>query len=404
MPKNKNTTMKKTSLCMILILSSTIIFGQSKNEYLKKVLNNLNQIKSATYYSTSSASAPGDTITFSEPRTLFVKEFVNPADSFVGASYIQYKNLDTNKIDGFYDGVVKGEFDWDKQTVEIDSFKNYPYPFRIVYIPFYTRTTSIINYALTTKDNIKTVIKDLGDSVQFSLFVYDKNIEFITKPYYYVSEESGKAKISQYDVWIRKSDNLPFRMRRKMSHQTSFETCSDVQLNTSQNMVFRSRDYFPKNFSVVVLKRGKKKYKSDLVGKTAPDWTLKGIDGNSVRLGDLTSKLLMIQFTGVGCGPCHQSLPFLKQLVSDYKDKNFEFVSIETWSNNIEGLKRYQQRNGFNFKFLKSEPSVTESYNVTSVPTFFILDENRIIRKVLNGYGKGATDKEIRDTIDELLK
>jgi len=386
------------------MLSSTIIFGQSKNEYLKTVLNNLNQIKSATYYSTESASAPGDTITFSEPRTLFVKEFVNPADSFVGASYIQYKNTDTNKIDGFYDGVVKGEFDWDKQTVEIDSFKNYPYPFRIVYIPFYTRTTSIINYALTTKDYIKTVIKDLGDSVQFSLFVYDKNIEFVTKPYYYVSEEPGIAKISQYDVWIRKSDNLPFRMRRKMSHQTSFETCSDVRLNTSQNMVFRSRDYFPKNFSVVVLKRGKKKYKSDLVGKTAPDWILKGIDGNSVKLGDLTSKLLMIQFTGVGCGPCHQSLPFLKQLVSDYKDKNFEFVSIETWSNNIEGLKRYQQMNGFNFKFLKSEPSVTKNYNITSVPTFFILDENRIIRKVLNGYGKGTTDKEIRDTIDELLK
>jgi len=389
---------------VILMLSSTIIFGQSKNEYLKTVLNNLNQIKSATYYSTESASAPGDTITFSEPRTLFVKEFVNPADSFVGASYIQYKNTDTNKIDGFYDGVVKGEFDWDKQTVEIDSFKNYPYPFRIVYIPFYTRTTSIINYALTTKDYIKTVIKDLGDSVQFSLFVYDKNIEFVTKPYYYVSEEPGIAKISQYDVWIRKSDNLPFRMRRKMSHQTSFETCSDVRLNTSQNMVFRSRDYFPKNFSVVVLKRGKKKYKSDLVGKTAPDWILKGIDGNSVKLGDLTSKLLMIQFTGVGCGPCHQSLPFLKQLVSDYKDKNFEFVSIETWSNNIEGLKRYQQMNGFNFKFLKSEPSVTKNYNITSVPTFFILDENRIIRKVLNGYGKGTTDKEIRDTIDELLK
>jgi peroxiredoxin len=396
--------MKKSTLFVILMLSSTIVFGQSKDEYLKKVLNNLNQIKSATYYSTSSASAPGDTITFSEPRTLFVKEFVNPADSFVGASYIQYKNTDTNKIDGFYDGVVKGEFDWDKQTVEIDSFKNYPYPFRIVYIPFYTRTTSIINYALTTKDNIKTVIKDLGDSVQFSLFVYDKSIEFVTKPYYYVSEEPGIAKISQYDIWIRKSDNLPCRMRRKMSHQTSFETCSDVRLNISQNMVFRSRDYFPKNFSVVLLKRGKKKYKSDLVGKTAPDWTLKGIDGNYIRLGDLTSKLLMIQFTGVGCGPCHQSLPFLKQLVSDYKDKNFEFVSIETWSNNIEGLKRYQQRNGFNFKFLKSEPSVTKSYNVTSVPTFFILDENRIIRKVLNGYGKGATDKVIRDTIDELLK
>jgi hypothetical protein len=45
-----------------------------------------------------------------------------------------------------------------------------------------------------------------------------------------------------------------------------------------------------------------------------------------------------------------------------------------------------------------------KEYQVNSVPVFFILDENRAIRKVINGYQKGTTDKEIKDTVDKLLE
>ena len=129
----------------------------------------------------------------------------------------------------------------------------------------------------------------------------------------------------------------------------------------------------------------------------------KNTDLNDVSLSDLKGKVLLIQFTGVGCGPCHHSIPFLKKLTEEYKAKDFEFVSIETWSNNIEGLKRYQQRNGLNFKFLKSTDDITKTYGITSVPTFLVIDENRIIRKIIKGYSKEVTDNEIKKSIDKYL-
>ena len=113
--------------------------------------------------------------------------------------------------------------------------------------------------------------------------------------------------------------------------------------------------------------------------------------------------MILIQFTGIGCGPCHQSVPFLKQLVEEYKTSDFEFVSIETWSENRDGLKRYYEKNALNYKFLKSEEGVADSYRIYSVPAFFILDEKRLIRKVLTGYGKGETDKAIRNALKEWL-
>jgi hypothetical protein len=92
-------------------------------------------------------------------------------------------------------------------------------------------------------------------------------------------------------------------------------------------------------------------------------------------------------------------------LVIDYKYKlkDFEFISIETWSKNIDGIKKYYNSNGLNYKFLLSNEEITKDYQIRGVPVFYILDENRVIRKIIWGYGKGTTDKEIKDAIDELI-
>lgn len=43
------------------------------------------------------------------------------------------------------------------------------------------------------------------------------------------------------------------------------------------------------------------------------------------------------------------------------------------------------------------------NYDVSAVPVFFILDEKRIVRKIIKGFGPGITDKEIKNTINLLL-
>jgi hypothetical protein len=52
---------------------------------------------------------------------------------------------------------------------------------------------------------------------------------------------------------------------------------------------------------------------------------------------------------------------------------------------------------------LLSTEEITKDYQVSGVPVFYILDENRVIRKIIWGYGKGTTDKEIKDAINELI-
>jgi len=389
---------------LIIIIS---LFGCNSriNEtgYLKKVSENLDQIKSATYLSTRVASAPGDTAKFTEPYEAFFRIFINPSDSLVGSASATFSAEDTTIITDFYDGNVRGKVNWDKQYVKIDSFKHHPYPFRLVHYPFYTKINEIIKYTLTTTDSIQTDLIDYGDSVYFSLRIINRHVYFHIKPIVIQNEYIPEDEISRFDIWFDKRNNMPYRMRSKWHHTTFFQSCSHARFNTTEDITFDASEYFPENFEIRQFKRTERKTQNNMLGLKAPDWTLKDIYDKEVNLSDLDSKVLLVQFTGIGCGPCHSSIPFLKQFVDDYKDEDFEFLSIETWSKNVKGMKRYVENNGIDFRFLCSTDEVKQSYQVSSVPIFFVLDKDRIIRKVINGYGKGKTDKEISDAIDEFL-
>jgi len=388
----------------ILIIS---LFGYksnfNQNDYIRKISKKLDQIKSASYYSTKISSAPGDTKKFSEPRKFYHKIFVNPSDTLVGSSSVTFNSDDTIKMTNFYNGIVRGQVNWEKQYVKIDSFQNHPYPFRLVHYPFYTKINEILKYTLTTTDSIQTDFKTYGDSIFFSLKIINKHVYFHIKPIVIQNDYIPEDEISQFDIWFSRKDNMPYRMRSKWYHATLFESCSSANFNFDKELALNEREFFPSYFKIVQFNRAPRKDKFDMVGKKAPEWLLHDIENNEIQFNDLNSKVLLIQFTGVGCGPCHQSVPFLKQLVKDYKTKDFEFISIETWSKNMEGLKRYNQKNEFNFKFLKSTDEVTKAYDVSSVPVFFIIDEERTIRKVINGYSQTTTDKEIIDNINKLL-
>lgn len=400
--------MKKQYVMLAIYCCLTLLINQSckekpDNNLLKKVLANIDQIKSASYFSAVSASAPGDTMKFNS-YNWYNKEYFNPADTFIGSTFAWFQPLDTSKLYYFYSGLAQLYIFPDSKTIEIDSFKTSTLPFRPIGPPFFNYTKNIIKYALETKDSISTSLHDFGDSLLFTLIIYgDKWVEFFGKPVYIKNPYGSGKEVSRYDIWISKSNDLPYRYRRNLSHSTSWEACTNVKINNTSIEDFIPSKYFPVDYAIAV--RGKESpAKIDLTGRTAPDFTLKDFNGSTVSLKGLKSKVLVIQFTGIGCGPCHASLPFLKQLVADNKSKSFELVSIETWSKNIDGIKRYYLNNNLNYKFLVSSKEVSKDYKVNGVPAFYILDEKRVIRKIIQGYGKETTDKEIKDIVNYLIK
>ena len=402
--KNNRMTRKLTFALFVLIILNACSKPKDTKDYLKIVLNKLDKVESATYFSTQEGFAPGDTAA-SVHMDEFVKEYNNPLDTTIGASYVSLLQKDTTQLTFCYDGKMRAIAYEEDKTIVIDSFKVRKLPFRPLTPPFFNYTKNIIKYALETKDSILIEIEENKESVYCCFTIFEEQqVEFFGKAYYMEENPYNFGETtSKYEIWIDKLTDLPYKCRREMSHDISTETVSNVKLNKLKIEDFKATNYFMHDFTIAAYRVGNKTEKTnDLIGKKAPDWALQNAGDNSISLKDLKSKVMMIQFTSVSCGPCRASIPFLNQLTSTYKKEDFDFVAIECTSKSINALKNYQNKNGINYKFLLSTKNVLEDYKIKSFPVFFILDKDFIVQKVINGYGPGSTDAEIKAIVDEL--
>lgn len=67
------------------------------------------------------------------------------------------------------------------------------------------------------------------------------------------------------------------------------------------------------------------------IGDMAPDFTIKMLDGQTVKLSSLRGKIVMLQFTASWCGVCRKEMPFIeKDIWQKYKDNNdFALMAID---------------------------------------------------------------------------
>jgi peroxiredoxin len=389
----KSITMKKTLIVLLSILSFNSLFCQSKEDFLNDLLKKIADIKTASYTRTSTASAPGDTLAFSTFQNYYEMYF-NPKDTIVGASFSMSPADNRNEIEMCYDGTYSVRFDWRKRHAEIDTIKDE----LMFMVPFFIRAKSLIEYTLEHSDSSKINFNKNSDTTKIEFYFPNKIVEFIgLKPF--IMYSTNKA--SRYELWIDKN-NIPYKIVRKMPHQTSIEIYSDINISKEIENDYNAIMQIPVDFTTSGVKEIKIETQ-ELEGKVAEDWTLKESNGESISLRNLKSKVILMQFTGIGCGPCHESIPFLKKLVNDNINKDFELICIEAWSDNVSGIERYKNKNEINFKLLVSKGILNEKYKIQGAPSFLILDKERIIRKVIVGYRKGKTDNEILQAINDIL-
>lgn len=392
------------ALSLIVLVFSSCVENYTSTDYLKQVLKKLEKIESATYWVEKEAWNPGDTAA-AYVVNQYVESYRNPSDTTIGSSWAIFETEQKTHLKFAYDGKMRTLIYDDVKRIVIDSFNVRILPFRPVVSPFYNYTESIIRYILENNDTTFVEQKDLGEEIYVKLTIYeDRQVEFFGRAHYIPKNPYTFDPTSIYELWIDKKSNLPKKVRREMSHNISVSSVSDFEFNKLSLENFVASDYFPKDYEIRQYgQKGKERQTNALIGKKAPDWTLQTADNQDISLSDLKSKVLMIQFTSVSCGPCKASIPFLKELSKEYKNTDFDFVAIECTSKNTNVLKSYMSRNDFNYKFLLSNSEVLKKYSITSFPVFFIVDENRKITNVINGYGQEKTDKEIRTLINDLI-
>ena len=109
----------------------------------------------------------------------------------------------------------------------------------------------------------------------------------------------------------------------------------------------------------------------------APEFSLKSVDGKTVKLSDYKGKVVIIDFWATWCPPCRKGIPDLISIQNEFKDKVVIIgISLDR-EKTIKDVPGFVKNNGINYPVVYGDDKVVIDYGgIQSIPTSFVVDKN----------------------------
>lgn len=120
-------------------------------------------------------------------------------------------------------------------------------------------------------------------------------------------------------------------------------------------------------------------------GSTAPDFTLRTLDGKQTQLKEYRGKKVILNFWATWCPPCREEMPEMQKFYNDFKGKNVEIlaVNLEYSETKREKISDFVDEYSLSFPIPLDEKNTTgKQFRAVSIPTSYFIDEKGIISKM----------------------
>lgn len=117
---------------------------------------------------------------------------------------------------------------------------------------------------------------------------------------------------------------------------------------------------------------------------SAPDFSLKDLNGNTVRLSTQKGNPVILFFGTTWCPACRQEIPAIKNIHEKYSRQGLRLYYIDI-NETAERVKRFANQNALPYTILMdSDGGVAGRYNIIGVPTFILIDKEGSIISVVH--------------------
>lgn len=375
----------KIFLLVIIYLAASCSIN--KNDIISK---SITKIKSLDKYYYLSDVAYGDPNQSESTKRLryYIKAISDFSDSIIGAKFIYFENDTTTPLINYQNNTLYN-YSIKKKTVEIKKLKS-DNPFLMAPIPI--KALSIFNYYLKNQDSSVLHMTEEGSDIKLAFTFRNRDIYFANLlPFITIKPNVTSLVV----VWLN-ADLVPFKLENHLP--TLLETESIKYLKpiiTKNDLEYLTDNYRPKEYSIeqnssdVLLQELNKHLNSIIVSEE-----LKNISGGTINIGTLGTPTL-IEFTSASCGACKQAIPFLNTFNKENKSRGIKIISIESFPYSKEFLSNYVQSSKIEYDYFLPNDELLLHYRIPGYPTFFVIDKRGIIRKIILGYSKDDTNKEI---------
>lgn len=141
---------------------------------------------------------------------------------------------------------------------------------------------------------------------------------------------------------------------------------------------------------------------SALVGQPAPDFALRSLGDENLRLSEHLGEVVVVNFWATWCGPCRQEMPLLDALYNKYRLAGLTLLSVNL-DDSVERAAEMAQTLKVTYPVLIDDrKEVSRSYDVGTMPLTVIIDREGVVRYVSEGFKPGY-EKRYAEKLRELL-
>ena len=139
------------------------------------------------------------------------------------------------------------------------------------------------------------------------------------------------------------------------------------------------------------------------IGLTAPDFTLKTIEGASITLSSLRGQPILLNFWATWCPFCRDEMPAFQNVYEELKDDGFIVISItEEVGSEMDKVMDFRDAYNLTFPILLDESGVvTRRYQVTSLPRTLLITPDGVISNII--LGGPITENTLRRELSAMM-
>ncbi len=135
---------------------------------------------------------------------------------------------------------------------------------------------------------------------------------------------------------------------------------------------------------------------------SAPDFSIKDLEGNPVTSAALKGKIVLLHFWATWCHFCRKEIPPLNELYKEYGKQGVIFLAVSLDRGGPSAVRALMKRIKINYQVAMGDNNISKAFgNIRGLPTTFIINQKWQIYRQHRGYvPKNVIEESIKELLD----